>query len=98
MDPTEQRPDKAANEALRKAGPQIISAVFLSFLSVRKNKKWQEDAASITPLQAVIGELIGALSVIVVLIFNVRMVTRRGLDKRGGTAAVLSRLGLGFAT
>jgi hypothetical protein len=59
-----------------KAGPlQVALAVFWSFFGVRKKKKWQEDAARITPLQAIIGGLIGALIFIFALLLIVRMVT-----------------------
>lgn len=62
--------------AEKKAGPlQVAMAVFWSFFGVRKNKNWQEDAARITPVQAIIGGLIGALIFIVALILIVRMVT-----------------------
>jgi hypothetical protein len=60
----------------KKAGlPQVALAVFWSFLGVRKQKKWEEDATAITPVQAIIGGLIGAAIFIFILIMIVRMVT-----------------------
>ncbi|MBA2689514.1 MAG: DUF2970 domain-containing protein [Burkholderiales bacterium] len=60
----------------KKAGPlQVASAVFWSFFGVRKHKHWQEDAAHITPVQAIIGGLIGAIIFVFTLIMIVRWVT-----------------------
>jgi hypothetical protein len=77
LDP--RQPQEAAPEpepARRKAGPlQVAAAVFWSFLGIRKNKKWQQDAASITPVQAIVGGLIGALLFVLTLLFIVHLVT-----------------------
>ena len=61
----------------KKAGPlQVALAIFWSFFGVRKRKNWQEDASNITPVQAIIGGLIGALVFIFALVMIVRLVTR----------------------
>lgn len=63
--------DPVSKQPAKKAGPlQVAAAVFWSFFGVRRHKDWQEDAASITPVQAIIGGLIGAIILIV------RLVTR----------------------
>lgn len=60
----------------KKAGlHQVALAVFWSFFGVRKQKKWEEDATAITPVQAIIGGVIGAAIFIFILIMIVRMVT-----------------------
>ena len=62
--------------APKKAGPlQVALAIFWSFFGVRKRKNWQEDASSITPIQAIIGGIIGALIFIFTLVMIVRIVT-----------------------
>jgi hypothetical protein len=77
LDPYKQPQDPVAEPARRKAGPlQVAAAVFWSFFGIRKNKNWQEDATSITPVQAIIGGLIGALIFILTLLFIVHLVTR----------------------
>lgn len=38
----------------------IARAVFSSFLGIRRSKDYQSDVAKITPMQAIIGGLIGA--------------------------------------
>lgn len=76
MDSSKKPP--VAKTPRRKAGAvQVAAAVFWSFLGIRKNKKWQEDASSITPVQAVIGGLIGALIFVLTLMFIVHLVTSK---------------------
>ena len=71
------QPEESKQIAPKKAGLlQIMLAVFWSFFGVRKQKNLQEDAVSITPVQAIIGGLIGVAIFVVVLIMIVRMVTR----------------------
>jgi hypothetical protein len=61
----------------KKAGlHQVALAIFWSFFGVRKQKNWQEDSASITPVQAIVGGIIGAAVFIFILLMIVRMVTR----------------------
>ena len=60
----------------RKAGPmQIASAIFWSFFGIRKEKNWQEDATTITPVQVIIGGIIGAIIFVIILLLIVRAVT-----------------------
>lgn len=67
---------ESSTPASKKAGPlQIALAVFWSFFGVRKQKNWQEDAVSITPVQAIVGGIIGAVIFIFALIVIVRIVT-----------------------
>ena len=76
--PSEPRPDSSAEAPGRKASaPQVAAAIFWSFFGVRKNKKWQQDAASITPVQAIIGGLVGAAIFVFMLIFIVHLVTTK---------------------
>jgi hypothetical protein len=70
-------PEQSKQAAPKKAGPlQIMLAVFWSFFGVRKQKNLQDDAVSITPVQAIIGGLIGVAIFVFVLVMIVRMVTR----------------------
>jgi len=72
-----QQPEESKQAPVKKAGPlQIALAVFWSFFGVRKHKNWQEDAATITPVQAIIGGLIGAAFFVFLLLFIVKLVTR----------------------
>ena len=60
----------------RKAGPlQVAKAVFWSFLGIRKGSAHEKDAVTITPLQAIVAGLIGALIFVLSLIALVRYVT-----------------------
>ena len=71
------QPDNQSVHPAKKAGPlQVASAVFWSFFGVRKRKNWQEDAASITPLQAIIGGIIGVIIFVIILLSVVHFVTR----------------------
>ncbi|MES2356159.1 MAG: DUF2970 domain-containing protein [Pseudomonadota bacterium] len=71
-----QQSEESKQAPAKKAGPlQIALAVFWSFFGVRKQKNWQEDAATITPVQAIIGGLIGAVIFVFLLLFIVRLVT-----------------------
>lgn len=59
----------------KKAGAlQVALAVFWSFFGVRKQKNWRDDATSITPVQAIIGGLIGVAIFIFILVMVVRWV------------------------
>jgi len=71
------QPEESKQTPSKKAGPlQVALAVFWSFFGVRKQKNLQEDAVSITPIQAIIGGLIGVAFFVFILIMIVRMVTR----------------------
>jgi Protein of unknown function (DUF2970) len=77
LDPSKRPQDPATELPRRKASPlQVAAAVFWSFFGIRKHKKWQEDAGSITPVQAIIGGLVGALIFVLTLLFIVHLVTR----------------------
>ena len=63
--------------APRKAGVlQVASAVFWSFLGIRKSRDHDRDAVSITPLQVVVAGVIGAAVLVFCIIMVVRLVTR----------------------
>lgn len=55
---------------------QVAKAVFWSFFGVRKEKDHDADALHITPLQAIIGGLIGTALFVLALLFIVHQVTR----------------------
>ena len=62
----------------RKSSPLTIAkAVFFSFLGIRKSSDYQKDAAKITPLQAIIGGLIGAGIFIATLVTVVQVVLHK---------------------
>ena len=62
---------------LKKAGVlQVASAVFWSFLGIRKSRDHDRDAVSITPLQVVVAGVIGAAVLVFCIIMVVRLVTR----------------------
>ena len=68
--------DSPPPAAPRKAGPlQVAAAVFWSFFGVRKRRSWEQDSLNITPVQAIVGGLIGAVLFVLVLILIVRAVT-----------------------
>ena len=61
----------------RKAGPlRVATAVFWSFLGVRKSKDRDADAANITPVQVIVMGIIGAGVFVTCLVLIVRWVTR----------------------
>jgi hypothetical protein len=62
--------------APRKAGPlQVAKAVFWSFLGIRKRSAHENDAVTITPVQAIVAGLIGALIFVLSLVFLVNQIT-----------------------
>jgi hypothetical protein len=65
-----------APDAPRKAGAlQVAKAVFWSFLGIRKRAAHENDAVTITPVQAIVAGLIGALIFVLSLVFLVRQIT-----------------------
>jgi hypothetical protein len=63
--------------APRKAGLlQVATAVFWSFLGVRKSKDREADAANITPVQVIVMGIIAAGVFVTCLVLIVRWVTR----------------------
>jgi Protein of unknown function (DUF2970) len=60
----------------RKATPlQVAKAVLSAFIGIRKRAAHEEDAVTITPLQAIIAGLIGAAIFVVSLVTLVRYIT-----------------------
>ena len=60
----------------RKAGVlQVAKAVFWSFLGIRKRAAHENDAVTITPVQAIVAGLIGALIFVLSLVFLVSRIT-----------------------
>lgn len=62
--------------APRRANPiQVASAVFWSFLGIRKRASHDKDAVTITPLQAIVAGIIGAVLLVLSLVFLVSRIT-----------------------
>ena len=60
----------------KKAGPlQVAKAVFWSFLGIRKRAAHEKDVGAITPVQAIVAGLIGAVIFVLSLVMLVRYVT-----------------------
>lgn len=60
----------------RRAGPlQVARAVFWSFLGIRKRAAHEKDAVTITPLQAIVAGIIGAIIFVSSLVVLVRYIT-----------------------
>ncbi|MCA3136174.1 MAG: DUF2970 domain-containing protein [Rhodocyclaceae bacterium] len=58
------------------ASPLMVAkAVFWSFLGIRRSGDYQRDAVRITPVQVVIGGLVGALLFVLALLGVVWLVT-----------------------
>ena len=69
--------DAAGAGRTRRAGPLTVArAVFGSFLGIRKARDLEADASSITPVQAIIGGLIGAAILVASLLGLVIFITR----------------------
>lgn len=67
--------DQAAPQP-RKAGPlQVAKAVFWSFLGIRKRAAHENDAVTITPVQAIVAGVIGAVIFVLSLVFLVSLIT-----------------------
>ena len=63
-------------EKPRKAGPlQVAKAVFWSFIGIRKRAAHERDAVHITPVQAIVAGLIGAVVLVLSLVTLVGYVT-----------------------
>jgi hypothetical protein len=64
------------HEAPRKAGLlDVASAVFWSFLGIRKRAAHEKDAVTIKPVQVIIAGIIGALIFVLSLVALVRFIT-----------------------
>jgi hypothetical protein len=60
----------------RRAGPlQVAKAVFWSFLGIRKREAHERDAVTITPVQAIVAGIIGAVILVLSLVTLVRFIT-----------------------
>ena len=61
----------------RSAGPlDMAKAVFWSFLGIRKRAAHEKDAVTITPLQAIVAGIIGAVIFVLSLVTLVYFITR----------------------
>ena len=61
----------------RRAGPlDLAKAVFWSFLGIRKRAANEKDAVTITPLQAIVAGIIGAVIFVLSLVTLVHFITR----------------------
>ena len=61
----------------RKAGPlDLAKAVFWSFLGIRKRAAHEKDAVTITPIQAIVAGIIGAVIFVLSLVTLVHFITR----------------------
>ena len=61
----------------RSAGPlDLAKAVFWSFLGIRKRAAHEKDAVTITPVQAIVAGIIGAVIFVLSLITLVHFITR----------------------
>ena len=70
------RPSRTGSHEPRRAGPfQVATAVFWSFLGIRKRAAHEKDALTITPVQAIVAGLIGALIFVLSLVVLVRYIT-----------------------
>jgi hypothetical protein len=60
----------------RRAGPlQVAKAVFWSFLGIRKRAAHEKDAVTITPVQAIVAGIIGAVIFVLSLVALVSFIT-----------------------
>ena len=67
---------KNSKEPIEKASIwQVAKAVFWAFLGIRKKSDLDHDAERITPLQVVIGGLIGATIFVVSILMLVKLIT-----------------------
>ena len=60
----------------RKAGLfEVASAVFWSFLGIRKRAAHEKDAVTIKPMQVIVAGIIGAVIFVLILVTLVRFIT-----------------------
>ena len=61
----------------RRASPlDVAKAVFWSFLGIRKRSAHEKDAVTITPVQAIVAGIIGAVIFVLSLVVLVQFITR----------------------
>jgi hypothetical protein len=71
-----EKQSNAAHDEPRKAGLlDVASAVFWSFLGIRKRAAHEKDAVTIKPVQVIIAGIIGALIFVLCLVTLVRFIT-----------------------
>ena len=59
----------------RKAGPlQVVKAVLSAFIGIRRGASHEDDAATITPVQAIVTGIIAAAILVVSMVLFVRFV------------------------
>ena len=62
--------NKAASATL----PQVIKAVFWSFLGIRRRADYEKDAVRLKPAQVIVAGIIGAIVLVLSLITLVRFI------------------------
>jgi diacylglycerol kinase len=62
--------NKAASATL----PQVIKAVFWSFLGIRRRAEYEKDAVRLKPVQVIVAGIIGAIVLVLSLITLVRFI------------------------
>lgn len=55
---------------------QVAATIFFGLFAIGKKNTWQKDGATVTPVQIVVGALIGLLVVVAGLISLVAFITR----------------------
>ena len=73
--PAEPQRSKAGPSGERKAGPlQVVKAVLSAFIGIRKGAAHENDAARITPVQAIVTGIIAAAILVVSMLLFVRFI------------------------
>ena len=75
--PVEPKFDEAATggRQQRKAGPlQVVKAVLSAFIGIRRGAAHENDAATITPVQAIVTGIVAAAILVVSMVLFVRFV------------------------
>jgi hypothetical protein len=68
-------PTEPGDRRLRKAGAlQVVKAVLSAFIGIRKGAAHEDDAATITPVQAIVTGVIAAAILVVGMVLLVRFV------------------------
>ncbi|MCE9638557.1 MAG: DUF2970 domain-containing protein [Betaproteobacteria bacterium] len=62
--------NKAASATL----PQVIKAVFWSFLGIRRRAEYEKDAVRLKPVQVIAAGIIGAMVLVLSLVMLVRFI------------------------
>jgi hypothetical protein len=74
--PPEYNKGPAGTDKPRRAGPlQVARAVFWSFFGIRKRSAHEQDAVTITLVQAIVAGLFGAAILVMSLVFLVGYIT-----------------------